>query len=157
AGVDVLQDRLDTRVTWSGGSGARVREGRVVPRRPAPGTRLAAARRRAGTQPGDEHPRVRRLRQLASTQRLATREACTMRKKTLITAVSVLLALTLAAVPSRATFRGPNGRLAFEAQEGANRQLFTIDPDGTGLKQITHFKDSGGTNAAWSKNGTRIV
>lgn len=56
-----------------------------------------------------------------------------------------------------ATFRGPNGRLAFEAQAGPNRQLFTIGQDGTGLRQVTHFRDSGGTNAAWSKDGTKIA
>jgi Tol biopolymer transport system component len=69
-------------------------------------------------------------------------------------AVAAFLALV---PPSHATFRGQNGRLAFETPVGANHQLFTILPDGTGLTQITHFTDSGGTNAAWSKDGSRIV
>jgi Tol biopolymer transport system component len=71
--------------------------------------------------------------------------------------VALAAALLMAASPSHATFRGQNGRLVYEAPAGANRQLFTIEPDGTGLKQVTHFKDSGGTNAAWSKDGSRIV
>jgi Tol biopolymer transport system component len=73
-------------------------------------------------------------------------------------AVGAVLAVLLVAVPpSHATFGGHNGRLLFEAQVGANRQLFTIEPNGTGLTQLTHFRDSGGTNGAWSKDGSRIV
>jgi hypothetical protein len=68
---------------------------------------------------------------------------------TLVCAAAAVLAI---ATSSNATFRGQNGRLVFEAPAGANRQLFTIEPDGTGLTQVTHFKDSGGTNASWSKD-----
>jgi Tol biopolymer transport system component len=69
-----------------------------------------------------------------------------------------LIAL-LAAQTSHATFRGENGRLLFQADvgPGGNTQLFTIEPDGTGLKQITHFKDSGGSNGNWSKDGSKII
>ena len=66
------------------------------------------------------------------------------------------LATVAAASPSQATFGGQNGRLVFEAPVGANRQLFTIKPDGTGLRQVTHFSDSGGTDAKWSKDSSRI-
>jgi TolB protein len=69
----------------------------------------------------------------------------------------VITSLFASASASRATFRGQNGRLVYEAQVGANRQLFTINPDGSGRKQITHFKDSGGTNAALSADGRKIV
>ncbi len=72
--------------------------------------------------------------------------------------VLVGTALSTTMAPSGSTtFKGQNGRLVFEAQLGANRQLFTIEPDGTGLKQVTHFQGSGGTNAAWSKDGSRIA
>lgn len=73
---------------------------------------------------------------------------------TLVIASAAVLAI---ATSSHATFRGQNGRLVFEAPAGANRQLFTIEPNSTGRTQVTHFKDSGGTNAAWSKDGQRIV
>lgn len=69
-----------------------------------------------------------------------------------------LAALAVTVLPSaQATFKGQNGRIVFEAPAGADRQLFTIEPDGTGLTQITHFKDSAGTNAAWSADGSRLV
>lgn len=61
------------------------------------------------------------------------------------------------ALSTSSTFSGRNGRLVFQAQAGAFPQLFTIEPDGTDRKQITHFKDSGGTDANWSKDGSRIV
>jgi Tol biopolymer transport system component len=70
---------------------------------------------------------------------------------------ALVAALFVTTSTSEATFRGRNGRLLFEAPVGMNRQLFTILPDGTGLTQVTHFSDSGGTNAAWSKDGSRIV
>jgi len=63
----------------------------------------------------------------------------------------------VAVLPSHATFRGANGRIIYQAQVGANTQFFTIRPDGTGRMQVTHFKNSHGTNAAWSKDGSRIV
>jgi Tol biopolymer transport system component len=69
-----------------------------------------------------------------------------------------LAALAVTVLPSaHATFKGQNGRILFEAPAGANRQLFTVEPDGTGLEQVTHFKDSGGTNGAWSADGSRIL
>lgn len=88
-----------------------------------------------------------------------------MRKHVLLAALVIAAVCALAgtafstikAPSGPTTFKDQNGRLLFEAPVGANRQLFTIKPDGTGLKQITHFKGSGGTNAAWSKDSSRIV
>ena len=70
---------------------------------------------------------------------------------------AALVARLAVAQSSQATFRGKNGQLVFQAPAGVNTQLFTIAPDGTGRRQITHFKDSGGTDANWSKDGSRIV
>lgn len=80
------------------------------------------------------------------------------RRALALAALGGALAASLAVVqPSHATFRGANGLLVFEAPAGANTQLFTIKPDGTGLTQLTRFTDSGGTDAGWSKDGSRIV
>src|SRR5262245_55154346 len=67
------------------------------------------------------------------------------------------LAVVGSAHSASTTFRGRNGRLLSQAQVGANAQLFTINADGTGLRQVTHFKVSGGTNAGWSADGSKIV
>ena len=76
--------------------------------------------------------------------------------------VGVAAALLVAAVAGTAlststTFKGRNGRLLYQAQVGPNTQLFTVKPDGTGVRQITHFKDHSATDANWAPGGTRIA
>jgi Tol biopolymer transport system component len=72
---------------------------------------------------------------------------------------AALLAVVAAgtALSSSTTFKGRNGRLLYQAQVGANTQLFTIKPDGTGVTQITHFKDHSATDANWAPGGSRLV
>lgn len=81
--------------------------------------------------------------------------------KRLLVAVSVLASVALAALPAEATFPGENGRIAFrrflnvEMTWGA---IFTIKPDGSGERQITHppqgYVDR---NPDVSPNGRRIA
>ena len=76
--------------------------------------------------------------------------------------VGVAAALLVAVVAGTAlststTFKGRNGRLLYQAQVGSNTQLFTIKPDGTGVRQITHFKDHSATDANWAPGSSRIV
>ncbi len=73
-------------------------------------------------------------------------------------AAIVIVAVALGFSPSsHATFHGPNGRLAFQKQAGAHTQVFTINADGTGLRQVTHFKDSDGDLPGWTKDGSKLV
>jgi len=52
-----------------------------------------------------------------------------------------------------------NGRIVFQANAGRFPQVFTIEPDGSGLTQITHVaaKDPGAENPIWSPDGTTIA
>jgi TolB protein len=52
-----------------------------------------------------------------------------------------------------------NGRIAFQANVGRLPQVFTIEPNGTGLREVTHVpsKDPGAENPIWSPNGTTIA
>src|SRR5262245_34183683 len=71
-----------------------------------------------------------------------------------------LASLVLAAVtvtPSNATFHGQNGLLGYQAKVGKHIQLFTVRPDGTGVRQVTHLTDSDAIGASWSPNGSKIV
>jgi Tol biopolymer transport system component len=72
----------------------------------------------------------------------------------------VIMAALLFASPVRAsTFPGTNGRIAFAAlpTPGApGMQIFTIEPNGTDLRQITHL-DGNATSPHWSPDGNRIV
>ena len=52
-------------------------------------------------------------------------------------AILTMLAGLILAGPAHATFPGPNGQIAF--LEGTTGQLYTINPDGTGLRQLTHL------------------
>jgi TolB protein len=52
-----------------------------------------------------------------------------------------------------------NGRIVFQATVARSSQLFTIEPDGTGLKQIIHVrvKDGGPESPTWSPDGKTIA
>jgi TolB protein len=77
--------------------------------------------------------------------------------KKLITLTAAAAAATaLAVVPAQATFKGANGLLVYQAKVGDHVQLFTIRPDGSGARQLTHFTDSDATNAEWSPDSRTI-
>jgi Tol biopolymer transport system component len=66
--------------------------------------------------------------------------------------------------PAQATFAGPNGRIAysvdpiFPQEPVAPSPVFTINPDGSGRRQLTHVAgDQTAGSPAWSPDGTRIV
>lgn len=69
-----------------------------------------------------------------------------------------LLAALTGAVPAHATFRGQNGRIAFD-QGSPTTDIYTMNPDGSDVKQLTFFAGSGGyaTLGAWSPDGNQIA
>src|SRR3954454_1104185 len=86
------------------------------------------------------------------------RESSTMSAHRLIrsAAIAALGAATLAG-SAGATTPGRNGRLAFSAiTADGSSQLFTVRPDGRGLRQITHV-DGDASQVDWSPDGRRIV
>lgn len=82
-------------------------------------------------------------------------------KRKFVAALSIggalFVALTVLVMPSQATTGGTNGLLAYQAQTPSNTQLFTIKPNGTGERQITHLSDSDAINPAWSPDGQQIA
>jgi Tol biopolymer transport system component len=70
---------------------------------------------------------------------------------------------------SSATFRATNGLLAYQASLGkhpynSHSQIFTVQPDGTHVHQLTHFGDNLGAFAGngaewpdWSPDGRKII
>ena len=75
--------------------------------------------------------------------------------RTLVLGLAVVVALT-AALGATATPPGRNGLIVY-AQElrPDHYQLFTIHPDGSGAKQVTHLVTA--QNPDWSPNGKTIV
>ncbi len=50
------------------------------------------------------------------------------------------------------------GRIAFSALDGQTWQIYSVEPDGSGLTQLTHVPDPEVTgDPSWSPDGTRIV
>ena len=67
----------------------------------------------------------------------------------------ILIALAL---PARggATLPGPNGLIAFRGEVAGSGQIFTIAPDGTGLRQLTNLPGDAFL-PHWSPQSSRIV
>jgi Tol biopolymer transport system component len=60
--------------------------------------------------------------------------------------------------PARAAFPGTNGRIVFDTAFSHRPQIFTIRPDGTGLRQLTHVaKGHAAGSPEFAPDGTRIV
>jgi Tol biopolymer transport system component len=70
--------------------------------------------------------------------------------------LAMILVVVTVPVPAHATFPGRNGLIAFTAGTDAGSQLFTVRPDGTGLRQVTHL-DGDAVNVDWAPDGRRIV
>jgi Tol biopolymer transport system component len=70
--------------------------------------------------------------------------------------LALLATALLGGTPARATFPGPNGRIAFA--DYVSGQIYAVDPDGSGLDQLTH---TGPKHAAddpsWSRDGKRLL
>jgi dipeptidyl aminopeptidase/acylaminoacyl peptidase len=79
-----------------------------------------------------------------------------MRKLRFISVIAVAV-VTFVVGPARATFAGSNGLLAYQTQVGDHVQLFTVHPDSSGARQLTHWTDSDSINASWSPDGRRIA
>jgi Tol biopolymer transport system component len=58
--------------------------------------------------------------------------------------------------PAQATTPGKNGLIVFSADTGAGHQLYTIKPNGRGLRQLTNLNGDA-VAADWSPYGRRIT
>jgi Tol biopolymer transport system component len=65
--------------------------------------------------------------------------------------------LLVAALPAGATFPGANGKIAFSTDFAPNPQVFVVNPDGSGEKQLTNDADGRAIQPAWSPDGSKII
>lgn len=81
----------------------------------------------------------------------------TSQRAAILWTVVLAAATTLAIAPAvGATIPGRNGLLAFQAQTDNGVQIFTVRPNGHGLRQITQI-DGDATQPDWSPDGRRIA
>ncbi len=77
--------------------------------------------------------------------------------RTLIVAAA-LTTWIIPATQANAAFPGANGRIAFATDFSRHPQIFTVLPDGAGLRQLTHVpKGHAASSPDWSPDGTRIL
>ncbi len=68
-----------------------------------------------------------------------------------------LVAASLTSAQAGATAPGQNGPIVYQSAVGNHIQLFTVRPDGSGVRRLTRFADSDSVHASWSPDGTRIA
>jgi Tol biopolymer transport system component len=81
------------------------------------------------------------------------------RRRTLLALGATCIAVPaslLAAAPAEATFPATNGPIVFGADVGSGYQLYTVRPDGDGLRRITRVTGDA-FNPDWSPDGRRIA
>jgi Tol biopolymer transport system component len=69
------------------------------------------------------------------------------------------IGLAASAAPAWATFPGPNGRIAFASDVAADLDVWTMNPDGSGLVNVTIAPGAPGfaLEPDWSPDGTKIA
>ncbi|WP_439676765.1 hypothetical protein [Embleya sp. MST-111070] len=67
-----------------------------------------------------------------------------------------LAGLTAAVTPAHASFPGTNGKIYYSDDVSGNRDIYAVNPDGTGATQITDTADDD-SNPASSPDGSKIV
>ena len=71
---------------------------------------------------------------------------------------TVVLGSAAVAVPAQAAFPGRNGRIVFHANAPVCCDIFTVRPDGTGVRRLTHLAPQArALSGSWSPDGRHIV
>jgi Tol biopolymer transport system component len=74
-----------------------------------------------------------------------------------VAAMTLVAILAIDGPATRATSPAArNGLIAFTGDKGSGAQVYTIEPDGTGLRRLTHLKGNAST-PDWSPDGARIA
>lgn len=77
-------------------------------------------------------------------------------QRTILTSLVAAIALVAVCSSAEAAFPGANGRIAFATNRDGNFEIYSMNPDGSGLTRLT---SNGTTDAqpAWSPEGTKVA
>jgi TolB protein len=64
--------------------------------------------------------------------------------------------MALGTAPAHAAFPGHNGKIVFTSNRDGNSEIYTINPDGTGLSRLT-YDPAGDFSPVWSADGSEIA
>ena len=70
--------------------------------------------------------------------------------------ILTLLSWALIAPSAHAAFPGNNGKIAFTKTLGPNEEIFVMQPDGSGLVNLTQ-NPADDTDPTWSPDGQKIA
>jgi Tol biopolymer transport system component len=80
-----------------------------------------------------------------------------MRSRSHLVTLAAPLCLAMAIVLPGAAGAATNGPIVFQGGVGRHPQIFSINPDGTGVRQLTHVKDGAAENPVWGPGGSAIA
>ena len=82
-----------------------------------------------------------------------------MRSRSHLVTLAMLVCLAIAVALPTSAGAATNGKIVFQGgtPTGKHPQVFSINPDGTGVKQLTHAKGDGAENPVWSPDGSAIA
>jgi hypothetical protein len=74
----------------------------------------------------------------------------------LVAVVLLLLMIAVQAQPAEATFPGLPGKIAYTNSDGTDTEIFTINPNGDGMVQVTN-NDTPDSEPSYSPDGKKIA
>jgi WD40 repeat protein len=89
-----------------------------------------------------------------SGRRRPTRSACRLGR--LLSLLALLPVFFLLVPPANAAFPGVNGKIALSRNVAGNEDIYTMNPDGTGLTRLTN-DPAADSQPQWSPDGRRIA
>lgn len=92
---------------------------------------------------------------IVSTEVLRIRNRRHLWKLLVFTAIATAILSLALAQPATAALDWPNGRIAFTGCGDIGCNVYTVNPDGTGLQQVTH--DDSSFHPDWSPDATLIA
>ena len=78
-------------------------------------------------------------------------------RRLIVCAAVALVGLATSAAPALAGDPGVNGRISFSSNQTGSRQIYTMNPDGSGVRQLTAAAGANSVISDWSPDGSLIA